>query len=111
MLTNFIASHPKLLVLSGAGLSTESGIGDYRDSEGVYKRRPPMTISEFVGSNAARQRYWARSLFGWPPFAAARPNPGHYSLSSLQSKGYLGGGLINSRGAPGCHTQSKGIHG
>lgn len=94
LLTEFVASHPKLLVLSGAGLSTESGIGDYRDNEGVYKRPPPMTISEFVGSAAARQRYWARSLFGWPPFAAARPNQGHLSLASLQARGYLGGGLI-----------------
>lgn len=94
MLAEFIAAHPKLLVLSGAGLSTESGIGDYRDSEGVYKRPPPMTISEFVGGNPARQRYWARSMFGWPPFAAAQPNQGHYSLASLQAKGFLGGGLI-----------------
>lgn len=94
LLTQFIESHPKLLVLSGAGLSTESGIGDYRDNEGVYKRPPPMTISEFVGSSAARQRYWARSLFGWPSFAAARPNRGHLSLASLQARGYLGGGLI-----------------
>lgn len=94
LLSQFIASHPKLLVLSGAGLSTESGIGDYRDNEGVYKRPPPMNISEFVGSAAARQRYWARSLFGWPPFAAARPNQGHRSLASLQASGYLAGGLI-----------------
>ena len=94
LLTQFVATHPNLLVLSGAGLSTESGIGDYRNSEGVYKRPPPMTISEFVGSAAARQRYWARSLIGWPPFAAARPNRGHRSLASLQSQGYLGGGLI-----------------
>lgn len=94
MLARFIANHPNLLVISGAGLSTESGIGDYRDDEGVYKRPPPMTISEFVGSHSARQRYWLRSLFGWPPFAAARPNQGHLSLARLQSGGYLGGGLI-----------------
>lgn len=83
-----------MLVLSGAGLSTASGIGDYRDAQGVYKRPPPITISRFLGSHAARQRYWARSLFGWPAFNAAQPNAGHRALARLQE-------ACQNRGEPG----------
>lgn len=78
-----------LLVIAGAGLSTASGIGDYRDREGAYKRPPPVTVQAFLGSHAARQRYWARSLYGWPSFAAARPNAAHHALAALEAEGWL----------------------
>lgn len=79
----------ELIVVAGAGLSTASGIGDYRDHEGAYKRPPPVTVQAFLGSPAARQRYWARSLYGWPSFAAARPNAAHSALAALEAEGWV----------------------
>ncbi len=78
-----------LVAVTGAGLSTASGIGDYRDRDGNYKRPPPVTIAAFKASHAARQRYWARSLYGWPAFAAARPNRAHAALAVLEQTGLL----------------------
>lgn len=76
-------------VLSGAGLSTESGIPDYRTAAGE-RRIQPMTAAELLATPEARQRYWARSYVGWPRFAAARPNPGHEAVSQLQRAGLVG---------------------
>ncbi|MFK7914347.1 MAG: NAD-dependent protein deacetylase [Pseudomonadales bacterium] len=77
-----------LLLLTGAGVSTASGIGDYRDNDGQYKRPPPVTIAQFLANHQSRQRYWARSLFGWPAFSAAQPNAAHSALAQLQTQGY-----------------------
>ena len=76
-------------VLSGAGLSTESGIPDYRSPSGALRARLPMTIAEFRGSPEARQRYWARAHVGWRRIAAARPNAGHRAVAALQQAGAL----------------------
>jgi NAD-dependent SIR2 family protein deacetylase len=73
-------------VLSGAGLSTESGIPDYRGPDGK-RRVTPMTYGEFVASPANRQRYWARSFVGWRRFAGAGPNDGHRAVADLQRLG------------------------
>lgn len=78
-----------VLVLSGAGLSTESGIPDYRGPDG-RRRVQPMQFSEFVGSSAARQRYWARSYVGWQRFSSAGPNAGHRAVAMLQQAGVVG---------------------
>jgi NAD-dependent SIR2 family protein deacetylase len=78
-----------VLVLSGAGMSTDSGIPDYRGPDGT-RRVEPMTLGEFTGSSEARRRYWARSYIGWQRFTAARPNPGHERVAELQREGYLG---------------------
>lgn len=86
----------RLLVLAGAGLSTASGIGDYRDASGAYKRPPPVTVQTFMASHGARQRYWARSLFGWPSFAAARPNRAHRALAALEAAGWLAGTITQN---------------
>lgn len=90
------ASRGQLLVLAGAGLSTASGIGDYRDADGAYKRPPPVTVQTFMASHGARQRYWARSLFGWPSFEAARPNRAHQALAALESAGWLTGTITQN---------------
>lgn len=86
-LADFLRMHQRLLVITGAGISTGSGIPDYRDRDGAWKRPPPMTFQAFTGSEAARRRYWARSLLGWQRFGQARPNAAHYLLVQLQQRG------------------------
>ncbi|WP_375493692.1 NAD-dependent protein deacetylase [uncultured Jatrophihabitans sp.] len=76
-----------VLVLSGAGLSTESGIPDYRGPTGTQRRHAPMTYQAFTGSPQARRRYWARSYLGWRQIADAQPNDGHRAVTSLQRDG------------------------
>ena len=82
----------RVLVLAGAGCSTESGIPDYRGTGG-RRGRPPIQYQEFVRSAEGRARYWARSTVGWPRFAAARPNDGHRALARMEAAG-LTCGLI-----------------
>jgi NAD-dependent SIR2 family protein deacetylase len=77
-----------VVVLSGAGLSTESGIPDYRGPEGK-RRVTPMMYREFVDSAANRQRYWARSFVGWRRFVTAEPNAGHRAVTAMQRAGLL----------------------
>ncbi len=89
-LREFFDRHPRLWVLTGAGCSTESGIPDYRDRNGNWKRKQPVTFQDFVGAERVRRRYWARSLLGWPMFARALPNQGHHSLVRLQEQGRVG---------------------
>lgn len=87
-LQRFIERHPRLFVLTGAGCSTDSGIPDYRDAEGNWKRSAlPVTLQAFLGDIATRRRYWARSLVGWRHFGAAQPNDAHRALARLQQEG------------------------
>ncbi len=89
-LQDFVTQHPRLAVLTGAGVSTASGIPDYRDENGQWKHQKPMNYAEFVASHSARQRYWARSAVGWPRFSRAEPNPAHRALARLEDLGYIG---------------------
>jgi NAD-dependent SIR2 family protein deacetylase len=86
-LAEFLAAHERLFVLTGAGISTASGIPDYRDLDGGWKRRPPVNYQAFVGDAATRARYWARSLIGWRRFGHARPNAAHEALTRLEAEG------------------------
>jgi NAD-dependent protein deacetylases, SIR2 family len=90
-----------VVVLSGAGLSTESGIPDYRGPSGALRRHPPMTVQAFLGSPEARHRYWARSHLGWRQIASARPNAGHRAVAELQRRGSLAG--IVTQNVDGLH--------
>jgi len=83
-LRQFIERHSRLFILTGAGCSTESGIPDYRDADGGWKRAAPIMYEAFMGEPAARQRYWARSLVGWQRLRAAQPNAAHHALARLQ---------------------------
>ncbi len=88
-LRRFLERHERLFVLTGAGCSTESGIPDYRDESGGWKRPPPVSYQDFVGELRTRQRYWARSLLGWPRFRSARPNAAHHALAQLEQQGRI----------------------
>jgi NAD-dependent SIR2 family protein deacetylase len=80
-----------VVVLSGAGLSTESGIPDYRGETGRRRPADPMTYQTFTGSAAARRRYWARSHLGWRHIARAAPNAGHRAVAELENRGLVTG--------------------
>jgi NAD-dependent SIR2 family protein deacetylase len=86
-LEDFVEQHRKLFVLTGAGCSTNSGIPDYRDAAGNWKRTPPMTLQAFMAGENSRRRYWARSLVGWRRFGRAKPNDAHRALARLEALG------------------------
>jgi NAD-dependent SIR2 family protein deacetylase len=96
-----LVAHGQVALLSGAGLSTESGIPDYRGPSGLARRAQPMTYQAFAGSAAGRQRYWARSHLGWRHMARALPNAGHHAIAELERRGLLAG--IITQNVDGLH--------
>src|SRR5690348_17009746 len=90
-----------VVILSGAGLSTESGIPDYRGPSGSLRRQTPMTYQTFTRDAAARQRYWARSHLGWQTIAKAAPNAGHRAVARLEAAGLVEG--IVTQNVDGLH--------
>jgi NAD-dependent SIR2 family protein deacetylase len=88
-LVDFIDSHPRLLVLTGAGCSAPSGIPTYRDHAGQWQRNTPIQHADFVRFEASRKRYWARSLAGWPAVSQAQPNAAHKTLVSMEGRGQI----------------------
>jgi len=88
-LTEFLLAQEKLFVLTGAGISTESGIPDYRDKSKRWKGREPIQHQAFINKLSERQRYWARSMIGWQHFSKARPSAAHIVLADLERKGKI----------------------
>ncbi len=86
---NVITPGTKVFALTGAGCSTASGLGDYRDKDGAWKRKQPITGQVFRHDTATRHRYWARSAVGWPAFSAATPNLAHTALAKLEHMGVV----------------------
>ncbi len=103
-LAAFMAGTPRLAVLTGAGVSTASGIPDYRDDSGDWKRSPPMQHRVFMGSHAARQRYWARALIGFRALQDARPNAAHRALARLEAEGRVAG--LITQNVDGLHRRA-----
>ena len=98
----FLNTSAHLVALTGAGISTASGIPGYRDAEGNWQRKPPVTHQEFIGDLGVRKRYWARSMLGWPMMRAAQPNAAHFALASLEQQGRLA--HLITQNVDGLHT-------
>lgn len=94
----------RVVALTGAGCSTESGIPDYRGEETARRARHPMRFSAFTDSDAARRRYWARSMLGWPRVARAEPNDAHMALAELERRGHLVG--VITQNVDGLHERA-----
>ena len=103
-LGDFLSRADSLAVLSGAGVSTASGIPDYRDREGGWKHAQPMQYGDFVRSDDARKRYWSRSYVGWQRFSAARPNAAHHALARLESTGKVD--TLITQNVDGLHSKA-----
>jgi NAD-dependent SIR2 family protein deacetylase len=104
-----VVASGRVLILSGAGLSTESGIPDYRGPTGLARRAQPMTYQAFTGSAAARRRYWARSYLGWRHIARAVPNDGHRAVAEVSRRGLLTG--IITQNVDGLHQAAGPVMG
>jgi NAD-dependent SIR2 family protein deacetylase len=91
-----------VVVLTGAGVSTDSGIPAYRDEEGRWQQSAPMQFRDFTGSELARKRYWARSMVGWERMAGAQPNAAHHALAAMVQRQMLR--LLVTQNVDGLHS-------
>ena len=103
-LRDFLSANDSVVVLSGAGVSTASGIPDYRDRNGAWKQAQPMQFGEFRSSVVARRRYWARSYIGWQRFSRARPNAAHRALAEFEASGKVG--MLVTQNVDGLHRDA-----
>ncbi|MEG0558088.1 MAG: NAD-dependent protein deacetylase [Comamonas sp.] len=102
LLADWFAAHPRLLVITGAGCSTEVGIPDYRDEQGQWKRPQPVTYQAFMGDVLVRKRYWARSMLGWRVMGQAQPGRAHRALALLEQQGHIE--LLITQNVDGLHS-------
>jgi NAD-dependent SIR2 family protein deacetylase len=100
----FVDEHRRVFVLTGAGCSTESGIPDYRDDSGAWKRQKPIEFLPFMRDPGMRSRYWARSLIGWRSFGTAEPNLAHRSLAALERAGRVT--MLVTQNVDGLHQRA-----
>lgn len=84
-----VRAHPKVVALTGAGVSAPSGIPTYRDADGAWRHSEPIQHQQFVTDESSRRRYWARSMRGWRHVGRARPNPAHRALAELERLGHV----------------------
>lgn len=103
-LTAVLTRHHPWTVLTSAGISTGSGIPDYRDEHGAWKRPAPVNFQDFMAHATTRQRYWARSLAGWPVFSQARSNLAHQALAQLEHAGFVQ--AVITQNVDGLHQQA-----
>jgi NAD-dependent SIR2 family protein deacetylase len=104
VLGDWLSVHDRIFVLTGAGISTASGIPDYRGADGQWKRRAPVTYQDFIRDPAMRARYWARSFVGWPAVARAQPNAAHHALVTLEAQGRTTG--LVTQNVDGLHVRA-----
>lgn len=102
-LAHWFTAHPRVLVLTGAGVSTEAGIPDYRDHAGAWKRPPPVTFQAFR-QPPTYQRYWARATVGWRSFSRAQPTAAHTALAALEAAGRIS--LLVTQNVDGLHQRA-----
>ena len=88
-LEQLLERHPRLVALTGAGISAASGIPTYRDDSGEWRRSDPIQHRDFIEREESRRRYWARSMAGWTYVAASRPNRAHFALAQLEAAGHI----------------------
>lgn len=103
-LRTWLQAHRRIFVLTGAGISTNSGIPDYRGPDGQWKRKAPITYQDFMRDPLMRARYWARSFVGWPLVAQASPNRGHAALVSLEARDRLS--TLVTQNVDGLHARA-----
>lgn len=107
-LREWLAPFRRVFVLTGAGCSTNSGIPDYRDADGQWKRTPPVTYQAFTGDARVNARYWARSFIGWPRIDDAKPNGVHVALADWESRG--GVSMLLTQNVDGLHQRAGSCH-
>lgn len=103
-----LARGRRVVALTGAGCSTESGIPDYRGIDTPPRPRAPLQHREFVDKEDNRRRYWARSLLGWPRLAASQPNAGHRAIAALEHAGVIAG--VITQNVDSLHTRAGNKH-
>jgi NAD-dependent deacetylase len=86
-LADLLAASGRAVVFTGAGVSTESGIPDFRSPGGVWTKMRPITFDEFVASEDKRREAWTRTFSGVAGWVGARPNAGHYGVARLIASG------------------------
>ena len=101
-LARFLERAGRVVALTGAGVSTASGIPEYRDREGRWKHAQPVQFADFKGNKLTRRRYWARSFAGWRRMSTASPNGAHTALVELESKGFID--TLVTQNVDGLHT-------